>query len=280
MNPPPNQDLQSELAALAADPALSRFVEPDGALLVVDADGERLLWASPGAGRLREVLADEDGRLLRLHPLSERALALAGGLAPFAGLRLERIRLGSSALAPLVTCGFRQVGLSSGDRVLANAIPGPIEASGAPRDAAAPVAQEGVPDPEPEGAAAAAAGTPAAEKRPRARGTVRFLWQADAEGRFSGVSEGLAAVVGEAGADLIGRRWDELGDLVDDPSGLVSQAFVRCETWTGRVVEWRIGDTEAVVPVDLAGMPVIGQGGQLLGFRGFGLCRTGEIRDR
>src|SRR5829696_9006537 len=113
----------------------------------------------------------------------------------------------------------------------------------------------------------------------RARGTVRFLWQADAEGRFSGVSEGLAAVVGEAGADLIGRRWDELGDLVDDPSGLVSQAFARCETWTGRVVEWRIGDTGAVVPVDLAGMPVIGQGGQLLGFRGFGLCRTGEIRD-
>ena len=26
MTPPPNQDLQSELAALAADPALSRFV--------------------------------------------------------------------------------------------------------------------------------------------------------------------------------------------------------------------------------------------------------------
>ena len=46
------------------------------------------------------------------------------------------------------------------------------------------------------------------------------------------------------------------------------------------MVEWRIGDTGAVVPVDLAGMPVIGQGGQLLGFRGFGLCRTGEIRDR
>ncbi|MFL5055404.1 MAG: PAS domain-containing sensor histidine kinase [Microvirga sp.] len=281
MNPPPNQALQSELAALAADPALSRFVEPDGALLVVGADGERLLWASPGAGRLREALADGDGRLLGMHPLSERARALAGGLAPFAGLRLERIRLGSSLLAPLVTCGFRQVGLSSGDWVLAIAVPGPIEAIAAPRDAAAPVAPDGgVPDPEPEAAAAAAPDTPAAEKRPRARGTVRFLWQADAEGRFSGVSEGLAAVVGDAGADLIGRRWDELGDLVDDPSGLVSQAFARCETWTGRVVEWRIGDTEAVVPVDLAGMPVIGQGGQLLGFRGFGLCRTGEIRDR
>ncbi|MFL5214582.1 MAG: hypothetical protein ACJ8DH_11930, partial [Microvirga sp.] len=28
LNPPPNQALQSELAALAADPALSRFVEP------------------------------------------------------------------------------------------------------------------------------------------------------------------------------------------------------------------------------------------------------------
>src|SRR4051794_16940336 len=181
LTPPPNQDLQSELAALAADPALSRFVEPDGALLVVGADGERLLWFSPGAGRLREALADEDGRLLRLHPLSERARALAGGLAPFAGLRLERIRLGSSALAPLVTCGFRQVGLSSGDRVLAIAIPGPIDPI-APRDAAAAVAPDGgVPDPEPEGAAAAAAGGPAAEKRPRARGTVRFLWQADAE---------------------------------------------------------------------------------------------------
>ncbi len=171
MNPPPNPDLQSELAALAADPALSRFIEPDGALLVVGGDGERLLWASPGVGRLREVLADADGRLLRLHPLSKRARALADGLAPSAGLRLERIRLGSGPLAPLVTCGFRRVGLSSGDRVLAIAIPGPIEAIAAQRDAAVPVAPDGgVPDPEPEGgAAAAAAGTPAAEKRPRAR---------------------------------------------------------------------------------------------------------------
>ena len=57
MNPPPNQALESELAALAAAAALARFVEPDGALLVVGAEGEWLLWASPGAGRLREVLS-------------------------------------------------------------------------------------------------------------------------------------------------------------------------------------------------------------------------------
>jgi hypothetical protein len=170
LNPPPNPDLQSELAALAADPALSRFIEPDGALLVVGADGERLLWASPGAGRLREAVADEDGRLLRLHPLSKRARALADGLAPSAGLRLERIRLGSSPLAPLVSCGFRRVGLSSGDRALVIAIPGPIEAIVAPRDAAAALGHDGgVPDPKPEDGSAAPAVTPAAEKRPRAR---------------------------------------------------------------------------------------------------------------
>jgi PAS domain S-box-containing protein len=112
------------------------------------------------------------------------------------------------------------------------------------------------------------------------RGTVRFLWHADAEGRFTSISETLAEIVGRS-ADVLGRRWEEIvGRVVEDPSGTVSQAFAAGETWTGRVVEWRIADTDFVVPVDLAGMPVRNRDGRLAGFRGFGLCRTDELSER
>ncbi|HEX8666139.1 MAG TPA: PAS domain S-box protein [Beijerinckiaceae bacterium] len=272
-------EVEAALARLAAEPALARFVGPEAALLVVGLGAERLLWSSPAAVRLRDALTlDQDGRLDPALPFVGRLRDLSYGLARADGFRLERLRLAASARAPLVTCGFRRLPLPSEEDALLVSVPAPVPALPLrPRGEKAPVQSEAAPDagapsvPEP-----APADTAGAETPPRG-GTVRFLWHADAEGRFTSVSEALAQVVGPEAADVVGRRWDEIvGRLVADPDGAVSQAFALGETWTGQVVAWRVGQSEAV-PVDLAGMPVTGRDGQLLGFRGFGLCRTGEI---
>jgi PAS domain S-box-containing protein len=282
-----HDQIETALASLAADPALARLVRPETAVLVVDRGAERVLWASPAAAPLRHALVlDEDGRLDPALPLA-RLRDLGHGLAPIDGLRLERVRLVPHGLLPLVTCGFRRLRLPSGDEALLIVVAGPVPTIALRQGGAAPVRGEtGHPGPEPGTfLASKSEDKPAeavpAEPPPNGRGTIRFLWHADAEGRFTSVSEALAAAVGQAAADVVGRRWDEIaGRLVDDPDGSVSQALAQAETWTGRVVAWRIGETGHAVPVELAGMPVFGRDGQLLGFRGFGLCRTGEIGPR
>ena len=106
----------------------------------------------------------------------------------------------------------------------------------------------------------------------------RFIWSADSSERFVSVSRPLAEVVGEAGADIVGRRWAEIeGRLVLDGGGHVARAFAGRTTWSNQTVLWRIAGTGHVVPVDLGGMPVYGKSHEFEGFRGFGLCRTDEI---
>jgi hypothetical protein len=103
------------------------------------------------------------------------------------------------------------------------------------------------------------------------------LWQTDASGRFLFAPDGLDELVGVDSANLAGRRWDELvGVIVHDPDGEVSGAFANRETWSSQSVLWRIGQTDRALPVDFAGIPIIGRDRQLKGFRGFGLARTGD----
>ena len=110
------------------------------------------------------------------------------------------------------------------------------------------------------------------------RGTVRFTWQADPATRFSAVSPALSEIVGPEGAAIIGRTWTEIANgCVVDPSGAVANLFARNETWGRQLIYWRIGKSDHAVAVDLAGMPVFGPERQLLGFSGFGLCRTDTI---
>jgi PAS domain S-box-containing protein len=110
--------------------------------------------------------------------------------------------------------------------------------------------------------------------RLREKGVLRFIWQADPSTRFTHVTDALADVVGPEAADIVGRTWAEItADRVGDPSGIISDVLSRQETWSGRTVSWRIDDA-LVVPVDLAGMPVLDGARRLLGYRGFGLIRA------
>ena len=104
---------------------------------------------------------------------------------------------------------------------------------------------------------------------------VKFVWQMDADRRFTLVSDELAGAVGPAAAELVGRRWDEVATAYDlDHDGVVAAALSRHDTWSGRTVLWPIEGEALRLPVDLAALPAFDRGRTFTGFRGFGTCRA------
>ncbi|MCC6948049.1 MAG: PAS domain S-box protein [Bradyrhizobiaceae bacterium] len=121
---------------------------------------------------------------------------------------------------------------------------------------------------EPEAPPAAA---PPGEPAPLPR---RFVWQTDAEGRFTSVSPELAAVVGELPAAIAGLDWNEAGERIGiDGTAAVAEAVARRDTWSGVSVQWPIEGSELARPVDLAALPVFDRERRFLGYRGFGVFR-------
>ena len=266
------QELEAAITQVVREPSFAGL-PPGGLVLAWDA-AARLVWVSAGA-----QARPDTGVLPR--PTAERIKYLAAGAAPRQGLRLERLRFDPSRLAPPITCACRLIEVA-GETVLVTAVVGPapkriprVEPAGAsvPGAAEHPLGR-GTSAPAPFGGLA----DPGAMARVRERGTVRFVWQADAEGRFTEVSPALAEVVGPASAAIVGRTWREIeGDLVEDPSGEVETLFARRETWSSRTVFWKVAESDLSVPVDFAGLPLLRRNGQLIGFRGFGLCRTEAV---
>ncbi|HEX2726310.1 MAG TPA: hypothetical protein VHN20_10860, partial [Beijerinckiaceae bacterium] len=258
--------IEEAIAALGGDPGFAAFVKGGAGVLVWSVDGDRLFWTSPAAAPLRAVIAEHDGAVRPGFPARARLRALGQGLAPATGLRLERLRFDTGGLDAPVTCACRRITLSSGEEALLTAIAGsvPKVSAAVPPADIVDIGQAAPPEDERDPLA-----------RLQGRGTVRFLWQTDASGRFIAHSDALAEVVGEAGAALTGRTWPEVvGDLVLDPSGRIADSFARRETWSGETVHWRIAGTDHAVAVDFAGMPSFDRARQFVGFRGFGLCRT------
>ena len=186
-------------------------------------------------------------------------------------MRLERLRFEQARLAPPAVCACSMTTLDSGQRIFLTAIIGsvpkvfsrarpPVEARGES------VAEE----------VRAASPAPVSIPMRKPSKTVRFVWHADAEGRFTQVSPALADTVGPEAGNIVGRTWHELSQsLVEDPQGGVAPLFSHRETLGAREVFWSTQDGGRV-PVDLAGMPVFGPDRNLVGFRGFGLIRTDE----
>jgi hypothetical protein len=163
--------------------------------------------------------------------------------------------------------------------------PEPIASVQAPAEAASepePDAEES-PEPAPIGAVdtrsanddlqrQTTAAPPAEDEKPRPPS--RFVWQTDAEGRFTSVSPELAAVVGEAAAALSGRDWNEAGSAIGiDGAHAVAKAVARRDTWSGVSVLWPIDGSDEVRPIDLAALPAFDRERRFLGYRGFGVFR-------
>lgn len=288
-------DLETAIAALGPE-GPAGLAGRDAPLLLFSRSADWLLWSSLAAAGWREALTlDDAGQVDPATPDFPRLRALAEGRAPQRGARLERLRLDRHGLAPATMVACRLMTLPDGREALLAAMMGPAPARmrrsgiGAPppsvegedsrpqhaAEAAQPRRGEGETRPQPDEPAGARSSGDTARDRPS--GTVRFLWQTDAAGRFLFAPEGLAELVGSENADLAGRRFDELTGTVDDPTGEVARCFARHEAWSSRPVLWRIGRTGDAIPVDFAGTPMVGRDRQVTGFRGFGLARSHAV---
>jgi len=105
----------------------------------------------------------------------------------------------------------------------------------------------------------------------------RFVWKVDADTVFSEISPEFAAAIGPQAADVIGRRFADVARVFGlDEDGAIAKLLEGRDTWSGRTVLWPIQGTSLRAPVDLAALPVYSRERSFLGFRGFGVVRTGE----
>ena len=107
---------------------------------------------------------------------------------------------------------------------------------------------------------------------PTAR-VVRFVFEADAEGRFTFVSPELAATVGEKNGAVVGLGWMDVARVLGFADGAES-AFTGGAVFDISVA-WPT-DGGAAVAVGLTGAPVFGPAWALAGYRGFGAIRPDQ----
>src|SRR5690348_6883049 len=132
------------------------------------------------------------------------------------------------------------------------------------------------------GAAAAASARAAAEigASSERRHPLRFVWEMDADGRFTIASDEFLQLIG-ARAALLGRPWRDIAaELKLDPTDQVAAAVASRETWSGIAVSWPIQalsgfdrHSELRLPIELSGLPIFDRDRNFRGYRGFGVCR-------
>src|SRR5437762_2323781 len=115
------------------------------------------------------------------------------------------------------------------------------------------------------------------EPEPNARRhPLRFMWQMDAEARFSIDSDEFNSLIGQRTAAGFGRLWSEIAEAFAlDPDGRVLSAVATRDTWSGITLNWP-SDGDGRLPVELSGLPIFDQMGNFAGYRGFGVCRDLE----
>ncbi len=101
---------------------------------------------------------------------------------------------------------------------------------------------------------------------------LRFLWQMDADGRFSLGSDEFIRLIGARTAAGFGRLWSDIAQsFALDPEGRVLKAVATRNTWSGITLNWPADGGR--LPVELSGLPVYDQMRNFAGYRGFGVCR-------
>jgi PAS domain S-box-containing protein len=105
------------------------------------------------------------------------------------------------------------------------------------------------------------------------RHPLRFMWQMDADARFTLGPDEFTRLIGAHTAAGFGRPWSEIAEHFGlDPEGHVAKAIATRGTWSGITLDWPI-DGGGRLPVELSGLPIYDYAGNLTGYRGFGICR-------
>ncbi|MCZ7658821.1 MAG: PAS domain S-box protein [Xanthobacteraceae bacterium] len=106
------------------------------------------------------------------------------------------------------------------------------------------------------------------------RSPLRFVWQIDAEGRFTLATREFAEVMGPSTLAVLGRSWPEIAAaLALDPDQRVARAIASRDTWSGIAVAWPVDGSDERAQVELSGLPAFDRTRAFLGYRGFGVCR-------
>jgi PAS domain S-box-containing protein len=103
---------------------------------------------------------------------------------------------------------------------------------------------------------------------------LRFVWQTDADERFTVGSEDFMGLLGPGVANLIGRSWGEIAaKLALDPEGRIARALGSHDTWSGVTVAWPVDGASERLIAELSGLPMFDRDRAFRGYRGFGVCR-------
>lgn len=146
----------------------------------------------------------------------------------------------------------------------------------APPVAAPPVAEPPVVEPPTAATPAPVVTPPEPTPAPPAerRTPLRFVWQLDADGRFTIGSDEFVELLGPQTAAALGRPWSEIANaLTLDADGIVARAFASRDTWSGLTVAFPVDGSDERLAVDLSGLPVFDRDRSFRGYRGFGICR-------
>jgi PAS domain S-box-containing protein len=105
------------------------------------------------------------------------------------------------------------------------------------------------------------------------RHPLRFMWQMDADGRFSLGSDEFTRLIGSRTAAGFGRLWSDIAAAFGlDPQGRVLKAVATHDTWSGITLNWPVDGGDRL-PVELSGLPMFDRARNFAGYRGFGVCR-------
>ncbi|MDQ2954520.1 MAG: ATP-binding protein, partial [Pseudomonadota bacterium] len=103
---------------------------------------------------------------------------------------------------------------------------------------------------------------------------LRFVWQMDADGRFSIGSDEFIELVGPTIAAALGKPWNEIAAVFGiDPKGDVARAVASRDTWSGVTVAWPVEESDERLTVEMSGLPIYDRERVYRGYRGFGVCR-------
>src|ERR1700753_677730 len=85
---------------------------------------------------------------------------------------------------------------------------------------------------------------------------LRFMWQMDADSRFTLASDEFKSLIGRRTAAGFRRPWSEIAKSFGlDPEGRVQNAFATHDTWSGIALNWP-GEGGEHFSVELSGLPL------------------------
>ena len=245
----------------------------DAPIAVFAADG-RLFHANPVAAE--QLPAAATFEMLGVDALATHALraGYASGASKIGALSFDRIGDDAATFLIVTLPALHTAAQPAPTPTPAISAPPPEEADVFTSEAALDEPSDDVattrvapPVPPPEVVAAAPA-------IPERRQPLRFVWQMDAQGRFTIDSEDFIRLAGQRTAEALGQPWSEIAGRLDiDPNGQITEAVASRDTWSGITIDWPVDGADERLAVELSGLPVFDRERHFGGYRGFGVCR-------